>query len=269
MVVVVSRVATVEGMKNHLVAERRPDKNGVVSTKWVRPVAGGHVVAANVPAPVKPVSAREDWDSLAGSAIDDVFRESYMGRYGTGALNLFDYEAVVAVNKLIEGDPYFRHETMRVCNQAYRRLTGEEDSREPFLPMNDVAVFGEIVFRVDSEANDMEPVVKGLARHFGEGRDYLHGVSEEERAAAVALVTVVTTIGDCDQLVIDDPDREGPGGPRRAFFLRSAELEELVVVNPERAEEIAEIIKERDSDDAGMIAAVLGLGNRALQEGML
>jgi hypothetical protein len=190
-------------------------------------------------------------------------------RYSPDALNRFDYEAVVAVNKLIESDSYFRHETMRVCNQAYRHLTGDEDLREPFLPMNDVAVFGPIVLRPDSEANDLEPVVNGLARHFGAGRDYLHGVTDEERASSLALVTVITTVGDGDHLVIDDPDNEGPGGARRAFFLRSEELAELVMANPERAEEIAEIINDRDSDDAEMVAAVLGLGNRALREGML
>lgn len=257
-------------MTNDLVPERRADKNGVVSTKWVRPVAGGSS-AARVPAPLAP-AAVEDWESLAGSPIAEVFGESWLGRKAKVSLRQFDYEAVCIINELLERKPDLAQEPERVFNEADEKLMDEAFVGDPFLPLNEVAVFAEVVLRPYALTDELVPLVNGLSAYFGAGRDYLHGVTVEERAAAVALVTVVTSLENHDFI---DFEEVGEGeyepylGEFRSIALRSPELAELVMAHPAEAGEIVRIINERDSDDPGMVGTVLGSGHRSLNTGML
>jgi hypothetical protein len=252
---------------NNLVPERRPDKNGVVSTKWVRPAGGGASMAA-VPAPVALSAVRKDRGSLFGSPIEAVFMDSRMDS-PEFSLSQFDYDAVRVVNGLLERGVDLGREPMRVFNQAYYRLTDADAPGDPFLPMNDLAVFGEIVKSPDALANDLEPIIRGLAPYFGSERDYLNGVTEEERCSAIALVTVITRLENEEFIEVDDPYDEGPGGDYRSFDLRSPELAELVMANPDDAEEIIRIVNERESDDAAMVAEVLKSEHKSLSSGML
>jgi len=254
---------------SHLIPERRTNKNGVTSTKWVRPPETGAPTVA-LPAPPSVSVTRENWDSLVGSPIDHVFKESSMFVRSEYKLSIFDYDAACIVNELLERGVIPHHEPMRVFNQTLHRLVDKtSDLGDPVLAMNDLAVFGEVVRREGSEADDLKALVNGLSEHFGVGRDYLHGVTDEERRAAVALITVITLIKDDDFIAVNDPHDEGPGGDYRAGMLRSPELAELIKTRPDLAEEIAHIVNDRGSDDAGMIAEVLDAEQKALRGGVL
>lgn len=260
------------GMNNDLVPERRADKNGVVSTKWVRPVAGGGT-AVSVPAPMTPVVVGEDWDALKGSLIDKEFERSWLGIRKRIALSRFDYEAVCMVNELLERKSDVSVAVQIVFGNADEMADDEKFIGDPFLPLNNVAVFGELAIRPFATTEEIPALVNGLSAHFGPGRDYLHGVTVEERAAAVALVTVITSLENhefVDFVEVDQAAEFEPYlGDYRSVELRSAGLAELVKARPGDAEEIARIINERDSDDAGMVALVLGSGHRSLNTGML
>jgi len=259
-------------MNSNLVPERRSDKNGVVSTKWVRPAGSGCSSAVTVPAPLAPAVVHEGWDALIGSPIDEAFKESWLGITSSASLSQFDYEAVCIVNELLERKPDVGDEVERVFNQADEMLIDEDYVGDPFLPMNHVAVFGEVVLRPDVLTGEIAPLVNGLNEHFGAGRDYLHGVTDAERRSAVALVTMITSLKN-EEFVDFDEVRENEFEPYlgefRSVALRSAELAELVKAHPDEAEDIARIVNERDSDNAVMVAVVLGSGNKAMREGVL
>lgn len=254
---------------SNLIPERRPDKNGVVSTKWVRPAALCNATGDKIPAPELSPASREDWGSLVGSQIEAIAKDSRMGGVPGNPLSQFDYEAVVMVNEMLERNIYLESELLRVFNQAYRWTHEDKDEspEDPFLPMKDLAVFGEIIMNPDAVANDAEPIIRGLAEHFGEERDYLHGVTEEERRSALALVTVITLLENPHFIKIYDQYDEGPGGDYRFFGLKSSELAELVKAHPDDAQQIVQIVNERD--DASMVAEILKSEHKALGGGIL
>ena len=245
------------------------NRNGVVSTKWVRPAAL-NASSSTIPEPASVRKLKEDWSKLDGSPIDGVFKESSLYGRSKIPLSIFDYDAVCIVNDLMSEGVYLGQQPLRVFNQTcYQMEDGEEPFGDPVLGMNDIAVFGEIVMGEESNTDDMEPVVKGLGEHFGIGRDYLKGVTDDERRAAVALVTVLTRLEHDKFIRVDDPYNEGPGGDYRTFQLRSSELAELVKARPEDATQIAQIINDRGTDDVGVVTSVLDSEFKALRDGAL
>lgn len=250
----------------NLTPEKRTDKNGVTSVKWVRPKSGVTSIPS-LPAPSSGKQTSKEIDPKRYENLATKISQSTL-RWTNCSLNDFDLDALEAVETIMQ--EAIRDGVLGAIDDAvYKGLNGVRknimDNRysktDPaaFAPFNNVAVFGRVITSPDAIHRDLGKLLAGL-RRFSRVEDFLHGATDEGRAQAVALVTVASRIRE-PFLVRDWEQGE--------FHISNGELSALIMERPADAERIAAIVTERGTDDTALIRSILETSAPSLAEGIL
>lgn len=247
-----------------LIPERRMNKNGVMTTKWVRPVSSGSVPAP-IPAPVVGSAGTGQDFNVSRTEVAMLFSRS---RLASRKFSIHDFTpgSVQAVEWMIQAADAdgFKWRANNVVSGVFEDVR-ENLSAPAFMdetgtlaPFNNLAVFGEAVIQPDGKNFDVTALVLGL-RWFDGVKDYLLDASDEQRSQATALLIVASRI--------EPPFIEATA--KMDISLRSDELAAFIMERPDEAADIAYVINERGTDDVAVIREMLDHGQQSLRDGLL
>jgi hypothetical protein len=263
---------------NNLTPEPRADVNGKVTTRWVRNTAGSVnkelLIAPKLPpaSELQPETAEsvpilasvmeqvfslraqrrvKDLHPLAAQRIEAILKDA---KNGTGAYGHFDFVTSVLKMRLYE---------------VRDNMAGHGSLAQNHV-INEFAVFG-----VDNSGHDLDHLIAGLRkrREFRHVNDFLLDLPPEGLEQAIALYKVTSSIGmkHLDMHVHDDDDKDGYTVEEldEYVMLMNDDLANFVLDNPELADDVIRVIRERKSSDADMIREVLSGSTPALGSGTL
>lgn len=263
--------------KSHLVPEQRTDKNGVTSTRWVKPASGS--------SPVKKMPS----PALQPEAVDTPFFDQFFSRHNSGAIfplhkQDFDQSALTAIDSLLEkaqGEQGNESTNLALfIETAFKQYSADEDHKW----INNIAALGEsVAFSGSLAEKSISYYVNGLHRNglFTSISDFHLEATDEERSQAAALCRITNILPgehvdeslgynefDPDDNISDHEDDD-----EYDYYLaikpELGDLIEFVMNHHEQVDEIAGIMKERDTVDVGVLTEILGNKTQALREGTL
>jgi len=269
---------------SNLVPEKRLNKHGVLVTKHVRAENTQGTLSAPLPAP--SVSTPLTTKDAAISEILKNFADSYSGDSLT--------ERTVAWQEILEGGlPSLSAEVV----ESYREAIVDNDNMEGFEELlisvlqheNSSSEAGYILF-VAQQVRDQEvewvedglgtytyyrfsKIANGL-KSMSEGFTFdvpsnIYDADEQQLSAIAALVKVTSTVhslnGDWGLTFLYDDET----GDETGYTLDNVALIELVAEYPERADQIGELIYDRETTDGDAIRTILESGHTSLSEGAL
>jgi hypothetical protein len=268
-------------MNSNLTPEPRTDKNGKISTRWVKPGVSSSKATAALPAP-KPIP------SLRTPNLHASFARANLQQRDFTTADL-DHRTVIAVEELLAsvGND---HESVTVRSEINDLVFGAlKTIRDGYaddyrFDINNVAVFGKTL-KDDGECKGrIHRYIAGMHRNeaFTDISDFLLEATDEQRAQAIALVhfantapepwsknyygydndgtDIYGTYSDADAeedfyVAVDGEDPEG--------------LTRFIMEHHEQVDDIIRIITERQSDDLVMLESLLGHTEQSLRSGLL
>lgn len=250
----------------NLTPEKRTDKNGVTSVRWVRPKSGA-MSMSSLPAPSPGKQPNKEVDPKRLENLSATISQSTL-RWTRCSLSDFNPDALEAVEAIMQ--EAIQNGVLGAADDAvHKGLNGvrknimdnrySKNDPAAFAPFNNVAVFGRVITSPDAINRDLGKLLAGL-RRFSNVEDFLHGATDDGRAQAVALVTVASRIS--EPFLIRDWERG-------EFHISNGELSKLIMERPADAERIAAVVTARGTDDADLIRSILETSAPSLAEGIL
>lgn len=268
-------------MNSNLAPEPRTDKNGRVTTRWVKPGMHSANLKASLPSP-------KTTPNLRTPHLDASFaRANLEQRYFTAAD--LDPRTVIAVEELLAsvGNDY---ESVTVRSEINDLVFGAlKTIRDGYVDdyrfdINNVAVFG-MTLKEDGECKGrINRYIAGLHRNevFTDIADFLLEATDEQRAQAIALVHFANTAPEpwsknyygYDSDSTDIYGTYSEDATEEDFYVAvdgndPEGLTEFIMDHHERVDDIIRIITERQSDDLTMLESLLGHDEQALRSGLL
>lgn len=247
------------------------DKNGVMTTKWVLPPSEGSAGRSNFPPPVAPPKSSMIYSPKHGKEIDikhtefSMLFERSMLKYSGFRIEELDRNIVQTLEYMVQEAEGKDHSSMAdsavttACNIVSSRM--EMGDHGNYTALNNLAVFGEAVMQPQSRSYEVQSLVMGL----GQGdRDFLLDATEEEREAAITLVTAASRIK--GPLMVMEGDYYSDN---RTVKIASDALADFILSRPDDVERIAQVVNERSTDDVDVIRDVLDHPQQALRDGAL
>lgn len=254
-----------------LIPERRLNKNGVMTTKWVLPSSGGSAVNRGIPAPAGFPKNFKIYSPKYGAEVDVAdtdFSLLYQASLlkNSSLLGEIDPNVVQTIEYMIQdsdGHDHISlvHSALRMAFNMVSSTMAEGDDPD-YTALNNLAVFGGAIMQPDSRSYEVQSLIMGL----GQGnRDFLLDATEEERENAVALVTAAS------RLKPDFVKIEGGGyySDKRTVSIVSGELADFILSRRDDVERITQIVNERGTDNLDVIRDVMDHSLPALSEGVL
>lgn len=264
--------------RSSLVPKTITDKNGVVTTRWVKPDTG-HLSMSKVPAPSSAPAP------LSTPLLDERFQASLLGMGGEVSLEDFDPEARRIVESLIarsESNPFAKGSVTSLVGHSFDAIEGS--GTHDLTSFNNVAALGEAVaFSGGITDLPINMYINGLDQ-FVHINDFHTEATEDELVKARALCRLTAALPDeyLDSYMgysdqgFDAEDYEyeiSEDADSLEFYIklhpRYEGLADLVMKYPSNVDEIAAVIKKRKSADAGMLEQVITHKEAALKEGTL
>lgn len=261
---------------SNLIPVRRMDKNGVMSTKWVSaspeaPSGRGSIPAPSLPASrhsAKVYSPKYGCEiEVEGSEVGVLYNRSMIRHQITHRITDIDPQVLQAVEYLIQdaGDRGLANQVEAEVKTAFNIVGSylQRDSRNPYVALNNLAVFGGAVVQPGCKHDDITALVAGLEPYF-KARDFLRDVSDEDREKAVLLVTAASRIA-APMVTARGTYYEDD----RAISIGSREMNEFILSRPDDLERIVQAVNERESLDVDLIRDILDHGQQSLRSGLL
>lgn len=268
-------------MNSNLTPEPRTDKNGKISTRWVKTGVPASGAKYSLPAPkTTPV--------LRTPNLDASFARANLEQRDFTPADL-DPRTVVAIEELLVsvGDEY---ESVNVRSEINDLVFGAlKTIRDGYaddyrFDINNVAVFGKTL-KEDGECKGrINRYIAGLHRNevFTDIGDFLLEATDEQRAQAIALVHFANTAPEpwgknyygYDSDSTDIYGTYSEEATEEDFYVAvdgndPEGLTEFIMDHHERVDDIIRIITERQSDDLTMLESLLGHDEQALRSGLL
>lgn len=250
-----------------LQAEPRPDINGKVTTRWVRPDAKqpSRVLAFAAPKAANPV--QKPLKRADAPLLSDFFeRNNLNGNFGI-YLEITDInpESVRLIeDKLstVQGGFEYHLISMDLTNAIDNAICTAEPTRED-ADLSDINNVAALATGMRHTTQSMSRGLQSYGRFKGV-KDFMVDISPYERKVAQALCKITSELED---------DRNGSiqsiVSGQQQVRLRDPDLAELVMKNPERVDEIISIANERRTLDVYLIKKVLEAPTRSLSDGVL
>ena len=270
--------------KSNLVPERRTDKNGVTSTRWVKQEFINKDVST-IPVPAAPSQANsspmltslfEQYSSDSGFVISDLDQEAVA--IVEGILTKLDDPEYIAREGINQLATRMKFESLII--NSFRRIGGNGD--KDYSPFNNVVALGaSVTFRRALVSGPLHMYLNGIKPLFPGIHDFHKQASAKQLSQAQALCHLITCLTkdyldesreyneyDDDDRIEDHVD-DDPELYYSRVSAKHSDLVELVMRRPESVKIILGIIKERGSADAAMLEQVLNHEESALREGAL
>lgn len=256
-------------MRN-LIPERRLNKNGIMTTKWVLPPSDGSAGRGRFPSPGTTLKSPKIYSPKYGVEVDVAdtdfarsFGQSMMKH--SNLLGEIDPHVVQTLEYMIQEAE--DNDCVSLADSATRMALNIVSSSitrgesVDFTALNNLAVFGGAVMQRESRSYEVQSLVMGL----GQGnRDFLLDATEEERETAITLVTAASRIKSPFVAIEGDYYSDD-----RTVKIASAALADFFLSRPDDVERIAQVVNERSTDDADVIREVLDHPQQALRDGAL
>jgi hypothetical protein len=262
---------------NSLKPEKRTDVNGKTTTRWVRDTGSTPKSSlANVPPVIAaqgPVLPTRENAPLMSSFVDKC-RSNNCNGVSVTIEDIHPETARILDDILAEADDsdssYWFRRYLDDAFSAGFSSTKMGTKPKTFTDLNNFAVF----YVAGDEPTDR--IVKGLRtyRRFHGTEDFRLELDAQELMRAQALGKVINGVPleyrDVNtRFPEDDEYGESSDSSHHYARLENNDLAEFVMANPELADDIISIVKERKSDDLGMIRNVLENPAQVLREGAL
>lgn len=262
---------------NNLTPEPRADVNGKVTTRWVRNTPASVNKSQFVPPPLPPVHGPQSITAEAAPlftwVMKQVFPQHVLRVDEVHPLAVKRIEAMLDEARKEDGGPirfgFVQGALITTLHEARDTSVSQGPSTRNRL-IHDFAVFG-----ADNSGHDLAHLQAGLRkRHeFRHVNDFLLDLPPEglERAIALFKVTSSISMSHLDMNVYDDYDKGDYTTEEldEYVMLKSDDLANFVMDNPQLSDDVIRIIRERKSSDADMIREVLTSEAPALGSGAL
>jgi hypothetical protein len=256
---------------NNLIPERRMNKNGIMTTKWVLPPSDGGTGRGSIPSPVVLPKSPKVYSPKYGVEVDvadtdfaRAFGQSMMKH--SNLLGEIDPHVVQTLEYMIQESEdndcasLADSATRMALNIVSSSITRGESV--DFTALNNLAVFGGAVMQRESRSYEVQSLVMGL----GQGdRDFLLDATEEEREVAITLVTAASRLKPPFVKIEGD----GYYSDNRTVQIASGELADFFLSRPDDVDRIAQVVNERDTDNVDVIRDILDHEQQSLREGVL
>lgn len=256
-------------MRN-LIPERRLNKNGIMTTKWVLPPSESGSGDRGIPAPVGFPKSSKIYSPKYGAEVyvadtdfARAFERSMMRR--SNLLGEIDPNVVQTLEYMLQEAEETDYSsladsaTKMALNIVSSSITRGESA--DFTALNNLAVFGGAVMQQDTRSYEVQSLVMGL----GQGnRDFLLDATEDERETAVLLVTAASRIKAPFVAIEGDYYSDN-----RTVRIASDALADFFSSRPDDVERIAQVVNERNTDDVNVIRDILDHDQQALRSGVL
>jgi hypothetical protein len=262
---------------NNLIPEPRPDTNGKITTRWVRstPANVNKALLAAPPAPVENPLQRATKETAP-------FLSSLMEQIGTsdddclelGSLNpLVAHRLEEILRVARENGPM----EFSVCKADLGGvLYAAKDEPHRYGPVNDSRILHNFAALGSPKGESFELLVAGLRNRpeFGNVSNFLFELSPEDQKRAAALFTVTSSVDqlhrDVNYYAVDEDGFEYTIDEDEQYVaLKSEELADFVLENPDLADDVIRIVNERGSTDVAMLREILSGSTPAIGSGIL
>lgn len=248
-------------MTGNLVPEPRVNVLGHVVVKHVR-TGSGSPDRKN-----KKLPAPQHQELPKAPLLNKSLRRITDGRVMLSSLNPEAATRVEALLARVKAEnPTSRGRVEREISYAVL-ITDKKESRATF---NNLAVFGDAVMR--DTYNNIGSYVQGLQMcpEFAGMKDFLNNGTPAKREKAQALVRFASAFEGRQSVAREFIDFGREGEMFASFVhVKDAELRRLVMDYPQRADDIAEVIKSQHITDARHLREMIEHGEQALREGVL
>lgn len=248
-------------MTGNLVPEPRVNVNGHVVVKHVRAGSDSPKQRSKMPNPQLSELPKAPLLNKSLSRVTD----------GSVMLSSLNPEAATRVESLLEWVKAERPLARGKVEDEIRRAvfcTGKKESRNAF---NNLGVFGDVIVARDTY-NSIESYVKGLQMcpEFAGMKDFLTNGTPAKREQAQALVRFASAFSR-RKSVAREFINFGFENELIASFVhvKDAELRRLVMDHPQRADDLAGIIKSNTITDAKHLRDIIEHGEPTLNNGVL
>jgi hypothetical protein len=266
---------------NNLNPEPRADINGKVTTRWVRHTASTSTKALLSspllpPVPELQPETAESAPLLAG-VMEQVFPKRALMRVddlhplAAQRIEAMLEEAKKEAGSVVIPNPFgFVQGALLTTLFEVRDKMFAQGVSARNRPINEFAVFGP-----DNSGHDLEHLLAGLRkrREFRHVNDFLLDLPSKGLERAIALYKVTSSVGTrhLEMHLHDEEDKDGYTVEEldEYVMLMSDDLANFVMDNPELADDVIRVIRERKSSDADMIREVLNGDTPALGSGVL
>lgn len=261
--------ATLKGMNQPLVPQQRPDKNGKVTTRWVKADNAPALAMSTIPSPVpqQPAISRQTLliasaELVASNIVDNERKLNDLFEIAHAHLDEMSTSTIEMVNDIrgSEWRAYFLMDCM------------ENDESEAFI-CDYLQLADHIELKTDS-ADETAPYVRMLSQYpklcpYTPGDEY----PQLRKDQATGIISVTSSI---EELISDGelPEDAIQYTPHDYDFgktplIADQRISDLIIERPDDAERIAEFIEDRASLDYDLIMEWLGAETPAVSSGLL
>jgi hypothetical protein len=262
-------------MNSNLIPEKRTDKNGVTSTRWVKPAAGKGKRGSRLPAPVVPQEAQSP-------LLDEAFK-----RVGVDILTAnLDPRVTRSLEKMMTEVAATDSTMMSVGFNdmvfgALKQLRSENGGDH--TQINNVAALGPTIIAGGAPRGRIEHYMNGVYRSgLFTFDDFLLDATDEQREQAKALIHFSNTIPEpwsveyfgYNEFDAEDNPEDHSDTTEEDYYIgvggnHPVELAAFVADRHGQVDEIIGVITARNSDDLTMLATLLDHDEAALKDGLL
>jgi hypothetical protein len=238
-------------MKNSLIQEQRTDKNGVTKRMWVKPSTGSLVDSNSIPAPQPVDSAQkvsEQRDALVasiGTTVDEMssWDDDYDGAEMREKLDEFETRTLIVLNDNMptEDDT----EGQMLVHELLGAFTRDEPTIRNVLSFRDC-------FEWNADAGRITYLTDGLHSYdmFGDDEELCEMTGDRmETARSLCKVS--------NALLTTFPNEGGLFDLSPKCHIRDKSMVQLIADHPQRGEDIANLIRERETDDVDLIRSII------------
>jgi hypothetical protein len=244
-------------MTGNLIPEPRVNVNGHVVVKHVRGGSDSPERKSKMPAPRHSELPKAPLLNKSLMRVTD----------GSVMLSSLNPEAATRVESLLQWVKTERPTARGKVEDEIRRAVFRTDKKESRNAFNNLGVFGDVVVVRDMYYG-VENYVKGLQMcpEFAGMKDFLTNGTPAKREHAQALVRFASAFSGNKSVAREFIDF----GLDHSFVrVKDAELRRLVMDYPNRADDIADVIKSEGIADAKHLREIIKHGQQSLRDGVL
>lgn len=267
-------------MNSNLVPEVRTDKNGVPTTRWVKPFASDSDKGSAIPAPAGISFAQKPSPALIGSAAaayvaeiesDMVGDDEYIEQARETALDdLAIYpESVLAEISRESSNPFLKYWGLKLLMEDSN--TGDATD----LLLDYLHLIEKLAEYDYEEPEDAVRLVVSLSKHYYEGLKpipldniYPERRKQQLEALAMAFVWLETYVAD-EKMPYETFKLVSIDGHNDLEVIADENFSRFVIDNPEHANVIVDFVKERKSLDIEAMREIISSDSPALSSGII
>lgn len=261
-------------MNSNLTPERRTDKNGKTSTRWVKSAVSSDKPHKNLPEPKAPAAPPTPH-------LDKAFERANLDTRNP----ILDPSVVLRVEEMLEsannGSTTLMIDAGDMVFDALKKIRDGYGDHDFNTDINNVAVFGKKLLEGKNFEGSINRYLRGLHVNgvFEEIHDFLTEATDEQRSQATALIHFANSVSEPWVKMYfgydaDSGDIYGEYSDEDSHYIaidgdEADAMTQFIMEHHEHVDDIIRIVEERGSADVSLLESLLGHDEQALRAGLL